>query len=203
MHSGDLNVLNNAVDATGEVSAETIAKIKTNINDAHLWKQYHEGTLKSTNGLILKAIPLTVNGEVVADLIKVTGYTTDQAASFSFRALETNPNFLFKQDINTGKAKWNRALLFDGEVVKSAQNTVNLHVRMLNKDMLFASKPFKVDGTPENVNPNNVSSYIRNDSNEAWTISGYDRTTKTVTFRLGVNMPGYNTEEMAKDGGSG
>ncbi|WP_313373263.1 DUF7601 domain-containing protein, partial [Lysinibacillus pakistanensis] len=202
VHGGDLNVLNNAVDATGEVSAETIAKIKTNINDAQLWKQYHEGTLKSTNGLILKALPLTVNGEVVADLIKVTGYTTDQAASFSFRALETNPNFLFKQDINTGKAKWNRALLFDGEVVKSAQNTVNLHVRMLNKDMLFASKPLKADGTPENVNPNNVSSYIRNDSNEAWTISGYDRTTKTVTFRLGVNMPGYNTEEMAKDGGS-
>ena len=202
VHGGDLNVLNNAVDATGEVNAETIAKIKTNINDAQLWKQYHEGTLKSPNGLTLKAIPLTVNGEVVADLIKVTGYTTDQAASFSFRSLETDPNFLFKQDINVGKARWNRALLFDGEVVKSAQNSVNLHVRMLNKDMLFASKPLKVDGTPENVNPNNVSSYIRNDSNEAWTLSAYDRTTKTVTFRLGVNMPGYNTEEMAKDGGN-
>ncbi|WP_268626195.1 DUF7601 domain-containing protein [Paenibacillus alvei] len=201
VHGGDLNVLNKAVDATGEVSAETIAKIKANINDSQLWKQYDEGTLKSANGLSLKAIPLTVNGEVVADLIKVTGYT-DQAASFSFRALETSSDFLFKQDINAGKAKWNRALLFDGEVVKSAQNTVNLHLRMLNKDMLFASKPLKVDGTPENVNPNNISSYIRNDSNEAWTISAYDRTTKTVTFRLGVNMPGYNTDEFAKAGGN-
>ncbi len=202
VHGGDLNVLDNAVDATGEVSAETIAKIKANVNTAQLWKQYREGTLKSANGLTLKVIPLTVNGEVVADLIKVTGYT-DKAASFSFRSLETKPDILFRQDINAGKTSWNRALLFDGETVKTAaENAVNLHLRMLNKDMLFASKPLKADGTLENVNPNNVNNYIRNDSNEAWTISGYDRTTKTVTFRLGVNMPGYNTEEMAKDGGS-
>ncbi|WP_342416088.1 carboxypeptidase regulatory-like domain-containing protein [Paenibacillus sp. FSL R10-2782] len=202
VHGGDLNVLDNAVDATGEVSAETIAKIKANVNTAQLWKQYREGTLKSANGLTLKVIPLTVNGEVVADLIKVTGYT-DKAASFSFRSLETKPDILFRQDINAGKISWNRALLFDGETVKTAaENAVNLHLRMLNKDMLFASKPLKADGTLENVNPNNVNNYIRNDSNEAWTISGYDRTTKTVTFRLGVNMPGYNTEEMAKDGGS-
>ncbi|MFC9710591.1 DUF5979 domain-containing protein [Paenibacillus sp. NPDC056933] len=201
VHGGDLNVLDNAVDATGEVSAETIAKIKANVNTAQLWKQYHEGTLKSASDLTLKVIPLTVNGEIVADLIKVTGYT-DKAASFSFRALETNPDILFRQDINAGKTNWNRALLMDGETVKQAQNSVNLHLRMLNKDMLFAFKPLKADGTPENVNPNNVSSYIRNDNNEAWTISAYDRTTKTVTFRLGVNMPGYNTEEMAKDGGN-
>ncbi|MGE7114035.1 DUF7601 domain-containing protein [Lysinibacillus sp. NPDC047702] len=202
VHGGDLNVLNNAVDATGEVSAETIAKIKANINTAQLWKQYDKDTLKSTNGLSLKAIPLTVNGEVVADLIKVTGYT-DQTATFSFRSLETNPDFLFKLNRDTDKTKWNRALLFEGETYLTyAQISVNLHLRMLNKDMLFASKPLKVDGTPENVNPNNISSYISNDSNEAWTISAYDRTTKTVTFRLGVNMPGYNTEEMAKDGGS-
>ncbi|AET58193.1 conserved repeat domain protein [Paenibacillus terrae HPL-003] len=202
VHGGDLNVLDNAVDATGEVSAETIAKIKANVNTAQLWKQYREGTLKSANSLTLKVIPLTVNGEVVADLIKVTGYT-DKAASFSFRSLETKPDILFRQDINAGKTSWNRALLFDGETVKTAaENAVNLHLRMLNKDMLFASKPLKADGTLENVNPNNVNNYIRNDSNEAWTISGYDRTTKTVTFRLGVNMPGYNTEEMAKDGGS-
>jgi len=202
VHGGDMSVLDNAVDATGEVSKETIAKIKENVNDAQLWKQYHAGTLKSSNGLTLKAIPLTVNGEVVADLIKVTGYTTDNAASFSFRALETNTDILFRQNNETGKARWNRALLFDGGTVKSAQNSVNLHVRMLNKDMLFASKPLKIDGTPENVAPNSVSSYIRNDSNEAWTISAYDRTTKTVTFRLSVNMPGYNTEEMAKAGGN-
>ncbi|MEK8130815.1 DUF5979 domain-containing protein, partial [Paenibacillus filicis] len=201
VHGGDLSVLDQAVDATGEVSKEAIAKIKANVNTAQLWTQYHAGTLKSANGLTMKAIPLTVNGEVVADLIKVTGYT-DQSASFSFRALVTNPDILFRQDINTGKTLWNRALLFEGETVKQAQKDVNLHLRMLNKDMLFASKPLKADGTPENVTPNNASSYISDDNNEAWTISAYDRTTKTVTFRLGVNMPGYNTVEMAKDGGS-
>uniref|UniRef100_UPI000D2F7F97 DUF7601 domain-containing protein n=1 Tax=Metasolibacillus meyeri TaxID=1071052 RepID=UPI000D2F7F97 len=202
VHGGDLNILDNAVDITNEVDAATIAKIKVNINTAQLWKQYHQGSLKSANGLNVKAIPLTVDGEVVADLIKVTGYTTDQNASFSFRALETKPDILFRQNINTEKAKWNRALLFDGEAVKSAQNSVNLHVTMLNKEMLFASKPLKIDGTPENVTPNNVASYIRDNNNEAWTISGYDQTTKTVTFRLSVNMPGYNTGEMAKDGGN-
>ncbi len=202
VHGGDLNVLDIAVDETGEVTAQTLAKIKANVNTAQLWKQYHKGTLTSANGLTLKAIPLTVNGKVVADLIKVTGYTTDKAASFSFRALETNPAILFRQDFNAEKTRWNRALLFDSEAVKQAQNNANLHLRMLNKDMLFASRPLKIDGTPESVTPNNVSSYIRNDSNEAWTISAYDQTTKTVTFRLGVNMPGYNTVEMAKDGGS-
>ncbi|SEL18881.1 hypothetical protein SAMN04488688_10393 [Paenibacillus sp. cl141a] len=202
VHDGDLSVLDNAVDETGEVSAETIAKIKGNVNSAQIWKKYHKGTLKTNaTGLTMKDISLTVNGKVVADLIKVTGYT-DKAASFSFRALETNPDILFRQDINAGKTSWNRALLIDGDTVKQAQNSTNLHLRMLNKDMLFASKPLQADGTPENVSPNNVSSYIRNDNNEAWTISAYDRTTKTVTFRLGVNMPGYNTEEMAKDGGN-
>ncbi|NUU77386.1 DUF7601 domain-containing protein [Paenibacillus xylanilyticus] len=202
VHGGDLNVLDNAVDATGEVSKETIAKIKANVNSYQLWKQYHEGTLKTTaTGLTTKAIPLTVDGKVVADLIKVTGYT-DKAASFSFRTLETNPDILFRQNIDSGKTIRNRALLLDGDTVKMAENAVNLHLRMLNKDMLFASKPLKADGTLENVSPNNVSNYIRNDNNEAWTISAYDRTTKTVTFRLGVNMPGYNTEVMAKDGGN-
>lgn len=93
-------------------------------------------------------------------------------------------------------------MLFDGDKVTQAQSNPSLHLRMLNKDMLFASKPLLADGTIENVNPNNIGSYIRDDSNEARTISAYDRTTKTVTFRLGVNMPGYNTEEMAKAGGS-
>lgn len=203
IHGGDLNVLNNAVDVTGEVDAATIAKIKTNLTrQFQLWRKYHQGSLTSNNGLTLKAIPLTVDGVVVADLIKVTGYTTDQPASFSFRALDTNANILFRQDINAGKTHENRALLFDGEAVKAAENYINLHVRMLNKDMLFASKPLKIDGTPENVTPNSVGNYISDDNNEAWTISAYDQTTKTVTFRLGVNMPGYNTVEMAKDGGS-
>ncbi|MGG4357151.1 DUF7601 domain-containing protein, partial [Paenibacillus lautus] len=202
VHGGDLNVLDRAEDATGEVDAATIAKIKANVTANQLWKQYRKDTLTSANkDLTLKAIPLTVDGKTVADLIKVTGYT-DQPASFSFRSVVTNPDILFRQDINVSKGQSNRALLFDGGTVKTADGGNNLHVHMLNKDMLFASKPLKADGTPENVTPNNVGSYIRNDSNEAWTISAYDRTTKTVTFRLGVNMPGYNTEEMAKDGGS-
>ncbi|MCG7378090.1 hypothetical protein MH215_13895 [Paenibacillus sp. ACRSA] len=205
VHGGNLNVLDNAVDDTGEVSADTIAKIKANVTNAQLWKQYHKDTIKGTNGLNMKVIPLKVNGEVVADLVKVTGYT-DQASSFSFRSLETNPNILFRQDINAGKTISNRALLIDGETVKQAQNSANLHLRMLNKDMLAASYPVKVDGTTDTwYTPNNVQRYIGYDgssSGDEYTLAGYDRTTKTVTFRLGVNMPGYNTDEMAKDGGN-
>ncbi|GIP57176.1 DUF7601 domain-containing protein [Paenibacillus woosongensis] len=209
VHGGDLNVLDNAVDETGEVSAETIAKIKAKVNSAQLWKKYQNGTLKGvTNaaGLDMKAIPLTVNGEVVADLIKVTGYSTDKATSFSFRALETNLDVLFRQDINAGKTRWNRALLFDGENVKQAENQINLHLRMLNKDMLTASYPIKKDGTADTwYTPNDVGRYIGYDSTSSgdeYTLAGYDRTTKAVTFRLGVNMPGYNTVEMARDGGN-
>ncbi|WP_046232674.1 SpaA isopeptide-forming pilin-related protein [Paenibacillus algorifonticola] len=206
VHGGDLNVLDNAVDETGEVSAETIAKIKGNVNSAQLWKQYQAGTLKTNaTSLTIKNIPLTVDGKVVADLIKVTGYT-DEASSFSFRALETNTDILFRQDINAGKTIWNRALLIDGETVKQAQNSANLHLRMLNKDMLTASYPIKGDGTADTwYTPNNVQRYIGYDSSssgDAYTLAGYDRITKTVTFRLGINMPGYNTVEMAKDGGS-
>ncbi|WP_418039943.1 SpaA isopeptide-forming pilin-related protein [Paenibacillus xylanilyticus] len=208
VHGGDLNVLDNAADTTGEVSAETIAKIKANVNTAQLWKQYDPGTLKgvtNASSLTMKAIPLTVDGEVVADLIKVTGYT-DQASSFSFRALETNPDVLFRQDINTEKTRWNRALLFDGEAVKKAENNTNLHLRMLNKDMLTASYPIKKDGTTDTwYTPNSVNRYIGYDSSsndDEYTLAGYDRTTKTVTFRLSVNMPGFNTVEMAKSGGN-
>ncbi|KQY79852.1 hypothetical protein ASD24_18055 [Paenibacillus sp. Root52] len=205
VHGGNLNVLDNAVDDTGEVSADTIAKIKANVTNAQLWKQYHKDSIKGTNGLNLKVIPLKVNDEVVADLVKVTGYT-DQASSFSFRSLETNPDILFRQEINAGKTISNRALLIDGETVKQAQNSANLHLRMLNKDMLAASYPVKVDGTTDTwYTPNNVQRYIGYDgssSGDEYTIAGYDRITKTVTFRLGVNMPGYNTDEMAKDGGN-
>ena len=198
IHGGDFNILSQAVDATGEVDAATIAKIHSRINTAQLWKQYHEGSLASNDGLELEHIPLTVNGEVVADLIKVTGYNTDQPAQFTFRSLETSPNVLFRQSIESGKTRWNRTLLFDnGEYVTHAEKSINLHIRMLNKDSLFASKPV---GT--NVIPNNVASYLASDSNEAYTKATYDRMTKTVTFRLGVNMPGYNSDEFATHGGS-
>lgn len=77
---------------------------------------------------------------------------------------------------------------------------------MLNKDMLTASYPIKKDGTADTwYTPNNVNRYIGYDgssSGDEYTLAGYDRTTKTVTFRLSVNMPGYNTVEMAKSGGS-
>lgn len=209
VHGGDLNVLDHAVDATGEVSKETIAKIKANVTTGQLWKKYHEGTLKgvtNASGLTMKAIPLTVNGEVVADLIKVTGFTNTQPTSFSFRALETNLDILFRQDNSLGKRRTNRALLFDGDAVKLAENGIDLHLRMLNKDMLTASYPIRSNGTADTwYIPNNISRYIGYDSSsrgDEYTLAGYDQETKTVTFRLGVNMPGYNTEEMAKTGES-
>lgn len=205
IHGGDLNILDNAVDATGEVSAETIAAIRSRINDAQLWKQYDPGTLQSAHNLDVKHIPLTVNGEVVADLIRATGYNSDQLAQFTFRALETNPDFLFKQDFNDGKARWNRALFFDnGKFIKEVQNSINLHYRMLNKDMLTASYPIRENGTLDTwYTPNNIHRYVGYDGTSAgdeYAIAGYDRVTRTVTFRLSINMPGFKTEELSIDG---
>jgi LPXTG-motif cell wall-anchored protein len=208
VHGGDLNVLDNAVDETGEVDTATIAKIKANSTGYYtqLWKQYRKDTLKSAdNNLTLKAIPLTVDGKVVADLIKVTGYT-DKPASFSFRSVVTNPDVLFRQNTETSKWQYNRALLFDGGTVKTADSYVALYYRMLSKDMLTASYPIKSDGTADTwYVPGNANRYIGYDgssSGDEYTLAGYDRATKTVTFRLSVNTPGYNTVEMAKDGGN-
>ncbi|MBB6733191.1 DUF7601 domain-containing protein [Cohnella zeiphila] len=195
------------LDSKGKVAPAVLTALANDVkgNADLIGQQYLEGSLTTGNGLQGEVIPLYQDGVQVADLLKVSGYS-DQQASFTFRALMTDPEQFAGQYSKTGYAapRYNRAYLFDGDKYTniSAQNYVNRHGNMLEKDMLFASKPLKADGTPENVKPNDINSYIANDSNEAWTIAGYDRVTKTVTFRLGVNHKGLDTVAMAKYGGN-
>jgi len=214
VHGGDLSVLD-SVDENTEISQAMLSKIKAQVNTAQLWQQYRDGTLTGSGGLTLEHIPLTKDGKPVADLIKVTGFKGETNASFSFRSVITNPDILFRQDINANKAIWNRAVLFDDETYQArAENSVNLHIRMLNKEMLYASKPLNANGAEVTapgwnrsaswgyVTPNDKNWYTTNNFNDNYILAAYNCVDRTVTFRLAVNMPGYNTAELAKDGGN-
>lgn len=106
IHGGSLDVLNN-LDANPKVTSATLDAIKSQIDTKQLWQKYRENTLTVSNGLTGEVIPLTVNGERVADLIKVTGYKGTVPGSVSFEAVTTNPDNLFRQD-NAGNTWGNR-----------------------------------------------------------------------------------------------
>ncbi|WP_249931054.1 DUF7601 domain-containing protein, partial [Paenibacillus polymyxa] len=217
VHGDSLDVLNN-LDANPKVTSTTLEAIKSQIDTKQLWQKYRENTLTVSNGLNGEVIPLTVNGERVADLIKVTGYKGDVPGSVSFESVTTNPDNLFRQD-NAGNTWSNRGLLFDGDdyVSRAEANTSNL-VRMLNKEMLYANTT-GLEGVAADWNRNysgqwsdsiwkrtpvasDPNWYMDNSRPDNYILAGYDRKDRTVTFRLAVNMPGFNTEEMAKDGGT-
>ncbi|AWB47104.1 LPS biosynthesis protein [Paenibacillus sp. CAA11] len=217
VYGGSLDVLDN-LDANPKVTSTTLDAIKSQIDTKQLWQKYRENTLTVSNGLTGEVIPLTVNGERVADLIKVTGYKGDVSGSVSFEAVTTNPDNLFRQD-NVGNTWSNRGLLFDGDdyMSRAEANTSNF-VRMLNKEMLYANTA-GLEGVAADWNRNYSGQWsdsiwkrtpVANDPNwytdnsrpDNYILAGYDRKDQTVTFRLAVNMPGFNTEEMAKDGGT-
>ncbi|WP_375357144.1 DUF7601 domain-containing protein [Paenibacillus enshidis] len=220
VHGDSLAVLDN-LDANPKVSSETLNAIKSTIDTKQLWQKYRENTLTVSNGLTGEVIPLTVNGEPVADLIKVTGFKGNVKGDVSFETVTTNPDNLFRQD---NKGDWsNRGLLFDGDSYQASYDaTVKNRVRMLNKEMLYASS-FDENGNALgniaadwNRNYSNYSAsiwtrpivvndpnlYMDNSRGDNYILAGYDRKDRTVTFRLAVNMPGFKTEEMAKDGGT-
>ncbi|MEK3732891.1 DUF5979 domain-containing protein [Paenibacillus sp. FSL M8-0334] len=219
IHGDSLAVLDH-LDTNPNVSPETLNAIKSQIDDKQLWQKYRNNSLTVSNGLTGEVITLTVNGEPVADLIKVTGFKGEVRGDVSFETFTTNPDNLFRQD---SKGAWsNRGLLFDGDSYQARSDaTVKNWVRMLNKEMLYAS------AVDENGNPlgniaadwnrnysnwsasvwtrpivvNDPNLYLDNSRGDNYVLAGYDRKDRTVTFRLAVNMPGFNTEEMAKDGG--
>ncbi|WP_458120666.1 DUF7601 domain-containing protein [Paenibacillus sp. Z6-24] len=193
---GDANSIDfTKVTASPELDANILNQLKGNIG-AGYYQRFQPGSFQSSDGLTHEVYTLLQGGKPVADLLRVTGYNTDAAASFTFNSLMTQ----WQQFANNKSTDlYNRAFLFEGgtRTVASTQPAQRINSSMLAKEMLFASKP---DGT--SVIPNDVRSYIRNDANEAYTLAAYDQVTKTVTFRLAVNMNGLKTEEMAKDGGN-
>lgn len=222
VHGDDLDVLDN-IDTNPEISQEMLTKIKTQLSTKPnqirwLWQKYKANSLTSANGLTLKNIPIYKNGEHVADLIKATGFKGEANANFSFDALVTNPDILFRQNAEENKTRENYALLFDGDNYQAhAGGYVNLHIRMLNKEMLYASKPLDANNNEVkaptwnrptstnswawvNINDKNLSTLTSYGDN--YIIAAYDRVSKTATFRLAVNMPGYKTDLMSQDGGS-
>ncbi|WP_143811942.1 carboxypeptidase regulatory-like domain-containing protein [Paenibacillus sp. SSG-1] len=222
VHGGSLDVLDN-LDYSPEVTAETLNAIKSGIDDKQLWQKYRDKTLTVSSGLDGDVIPLTVEGKPVADLIKVTGFKGDVKGDVSFESVTTNPDNLFRQDIGGKWSDWsNRGLLFDGDsYVGSYDATTKNRVRMLNNEMLYASTIDEKGNSLGNIAANwnrdygnwsastwtrpivvnDQNYYIDNSRDDKYILAGYDRKDRTVTFRLAVNMPGFNTDVMAKDGG--
>ena len=220
VHGGSLDVLNN-LDDNPQMTPATLAAIKSRIDNKQLWQKYREGSLTVSNGLAGEVIPLMVDGVQVADLIKVTGYKGGAKGDVSFESVTTNPDNLFRQD-NGGD--WsNRGLFFDGDSYEGHYDaTVKNRVRMLNKEMLFASTVDENGNELGNIAAdwnrnygnwsgstwtrqivvNDPNLYIDNSREDKYILAGYDRKDRTVTFRLAVNMPGFKTDEMAKDGGA-
>ncbi|ANY76582.1 hypothetical protein BBD41_14735 [Paenibacillus ihbetae] len=229
VHGDSLAVLDNLdKENYQKISKTTLDAIRSKIDDKQLWQKYREGSLVTGAGLAGEVIVLTVNDKPVADLIKVTGYKGEVTGTVSFESVTTNPNNLFRQD--SGGNWSNRGLFFDGDDYMSHHDaTVRNPVRMLNKGMLYAStvdengKALGNIAADWNRNYGNYSgstwtrAFAVNDPNwyvddpltgvgtprdDKYLLAGYDRKDRTVTFRLAVNMPGFKTEEMAKDGGT-
>ncbi|MDR6727091.1 hypothetical protein J2W91_005616, partial [Paenibacillus amylolyticus] len=220
VHGGSLDVLDK-LDPNPNVTADTLNAIKSQIDDKQLWQEYRDKTLTVSSGLAGDVITLTVDGNPVADLIKVTGYKGSVLGSVSFESVTTNPDNLFRQDFGGGWS--NRALFFDGDAYMNYKEaTVKYPVRMLNKEMLYASSVDQNGNALGNIAAdwnrnygnwsastwtrpivvNNPNWYMDDSRDDEYILAGYDRKDRTVTFRLAVNMPGFNTEEMAKNGGT-
>ncbi|WP_178023678.1 carboxypeptidase regulatory-like domain-containing protein [uncultured Paenibacillus sp.] len=183
------------VTASPAIDPEILEQLKGNIGPGY-YQRFQSGSFQSSDGLTSQVYTLSQDGKPVADLLRVTGYNTAAPASFTFNSLMTQWEHFAG---NKSTDQYNRAFLFEGtnRTIDSTRPSQRVNSGVLAKEILFASKP---DGT--SVIPNDVRSYIRNDTNEAYTLAAYDRVTKTVTFRLSVNMNGLKTEEMAKHGGN-
>lgn len=218
VHGDSFDVLDQ-VDGNPKVTTETLNAIKNQIDNKQLWQKYRKDSLTvNSGGVTAEVIPLTVDGAPVADLIKVTGFQGEVAGNVSFETVTTNPDNLFRQD-NAANTWGNRSLLFDGDTyVSYAQANTSNFVRMLNKEMLYANT-VDVEGIAADWNRNYTGQwqssiwkraaeindpnwYVDNSLDDNYILAGYDRKDKTVTFRLAVNMPGFNTEEMSQDGGT-
>ncbi len=220
IHSKTVNFIDSSKlnDPSGQVSQSVLQILAGNVrgNTGLIGQRYLEDSFSSNNGLTGERIKLYQDGEYVADLLKVTGYAA-QSASFTFRTLLTDPAQFAGQYSKTGYAapKYNRVHLFDGDKYAniSAESFANRHGDMLDKGVLYTSKPLDVLGNPlttipnwNNANiapdPGNINQYIASGYNDNYVVAGYDRVSKTVTFRLAVNHKGLDTELMKAYGGN-
>jgi len=221
IHSRVVNFIdpNKLSDPTGEVAQSVLKALAGDVrgNTGLIGQRYLDGSFSSSDGLKEKAIRLYQDGEYVADVLKVTGYSNKKAA-FTFRTLLTDPAQFAGQFSKTSYAApgWNRAHLFDGDKYAniSAQTSVNRHGDMLDKGMLYTSKPLDAQGKPVATVPDwkkngsvapipgDINQYIMSGHNDNYVLSGYDRVSKTATFRLAVNHKGLDTELMKAFGGN-
>jgi len=207
VHGNSLDFLDE-LDPNPDVTSAMITEFKK-LPVTHLNQKYRKGTLTTSGGLTGEVVQLKSRNKHVADLVKVTGFKSGKDETVSFESASTIPEKTF----TGGGILHNRAFLFDGDSFdKSADQSDGRSLLMLGKEILYAAQPLDANGDPYKVhawrrkNAGEMRVPILNDAN--WYMRGtdvnlpfgYDRQNKTVTFRLIVNRPAYNTEEIIKDG---
>ncbi|WP_044479657.1 DUF7601 domain-containing protein [Paenibacillus antibioticophila] len=134
----------------------------------------------------LNVIPIEQGGERVADLLEITGLSTNTPNSFSFKTLVVDPNiFAGNKTSNVS----NTASLFAGnDKLNDATGNVNYDSRTLEKELL--KREAQAD-LAAGVN-------IHRTTNAA---EGFDYIDKSVIFRLSINADGldFDTAKNADD----
>ncbi|WP_099204701.1 prealbumin-like fold domain-containing protein [Scatolibacter rhodanostii] len=123
------------------------------------------------------------NGNLLADLLTVTGFTTTVDQSFSFETTVTNPEIYAA---NAEKTVYNTAFLYNGTDYRGkASNNVKYNTNLLSKEVLDRAA---LDADKNITDPNQDTK----DANKA-----FDYQDKSVIFRLSINADGL---DLSSDG---
>lgn len=166
------------------VSKDTLKKLTKNC-----YQKYAPGSFETSDDLEIKVYPVEKSGKKIADLLVVTGNTSDfidtsKENRFRYKSTVTNPAYYAingSTDIN------NSASLFDGETkLKDAPASQKIQSNMLSKDMLSWENAAVIE------NPSKSGAEILNAVNSASSSEekGYDYKERTAVFRLHVNANG-------------
>ncbi len=157
--------------------AGTVSGLPAGISLSDLTQQLNQKYVANSfsgTGLAVTVHPITLDGEKVADLLEVTGFTNSSSHTFTFESQILNPDIFAS---NTSKNVRNTASLFSGtNKLVSSTGTVSYVNNLLSKEMLERGK-----------NPLTEPNARTNDASK-----GFDYADKSVIFRLSINADGID-----------
>lgn len=145
-------------------------------------QKYIDSSFAATPGSVkVNVIPIYKEGKRVADLLEITGLSTDVKNSFKFDTQVLNPNIFAG---NKDSTVYNTATLFSANAkLNHATANVSYTNRMLSKEMLKREEINKAILDPTSIDSNNSTKKAS---------EGFDYVDKSVIFRLSVNADGID-----------
>lgn len=185
----DLKVYDLLVYGSTTIDLEEVTgEIPSEINAADLTPQYGQKYSGNFTGgtMVVKVIPIELDGVQVADLLEITGLSSEGLNTFSFDTQVVDPNIFAGNKTSTVR---NTATLFSANAkLNAATASVNYTNRMLLKGML------KREAMSDPAS--GVNSSLTSDA-----LAGFDYKDKSVIYRLNVNADGINlTDALNADG---